>query len=380
MRNLHLSIVMPCLNEAETLAICITKAKNYLSKSNILGEIIVADNGSTDGSIEIAKNNGARVVSVSFKGYGAALQGGIEAANGKYVIMGDADDSYDFSNLTYFIDQLSKGFDLVMGNRFKGGIEKGAMPFLHKYIGNPVLSYIGGLFFKSDIKDFHCGLRGFSKEAYKKMELKSSGMEFASEMVVKATMLNMKVIEVPTTLSKDGRTRPPHLNTWRDGWRHLRFLIMYAPKWFLLYPGSLLLTVSLILGSFLIIGPLKISNIQFDVHTLLYVMAATLLATQLLFMYIFVDRYKRQHILYKSKTRSFNYNLETGLLIGGGLLFVGVLWSYFNINEWGNKGFANLDPSHFMRKVIPAIFLISLGVQIMVSSFVMALINEQKKE
>ncbi|WP_245806823.1 glycosyltransferase family 2 protein [Arenibacter amylolyticus] len=383
MINPYLSIVMPCLNEAETLETCIKKANSYLTNNKISGEIIIADNGSTDGSIGIAQKNGARVVNVVSKGYGSALQGGINAANGTYIVMGDADDSYDFSTLTYFVDELAKGCDLVMGNRFKGGIEKGAMPFLHRYLGNPVLSFIGGLFFKSPIKDFHCGLRGFSKEAYIKMELKSTGMEFASEMVVKATLMGMKITEVPTTLSKDGRNRPPHLNTWQDGWRHLRFLITYAPKWFLLYPGSLLLIVSLIFGSLLTIEPLRISNIQLDVHidvhTLLYAMVAALLATQLLFMYVIVKRYKQQHILYKKQNQRLNFNLETGLIAGVLLLLIGVLWSYFNISAWSDTGYSELNPSLFMRKVIPAVFLISLGVQTMVSSFVMALIGDQKK-
>ena len=379
MTNPYLSIVMPCLNEAETLETCIKKASSYLAKNNIIGEIIIADNGSTDGSIDIAQNNGARVVNVTSKGYGSALQGGINASNGTFIIMGDADDSYDFSNLTLFIDELGKGFDLVMGNRFKGGIEKGAMPFLHRYLGNPVLSFIGGLFFKSAIKDFHCGLRGFSKKAYHTMELKSTGMEFASEMVVKATLLDMRITEVPTTLSKDGRNRPPHLNTWSDGWRHLKFLIMYAPKWFLLYPGSLLLLVSLLLGSLLIIGPLQIANIQLGVHTLLYTMAAALLASQLLLMYAFVRCYKHQHIFRNHKKKHFHFKMETGLIIGFLLLLFGISWSTYNVIAWQSVGFANLDPSQFMRMVIPAIFLISLGVQIIASSFVTALIHEQKK-
>ena len=248
----ELSIVMPCLNEAETLAICIEKAQNFLNRENIVGEILIADNGSTDGSQKIAKNLNATVINVDSKGYGSALRGGIEAANGDYVIMGDADDSYDFSNLMPYLSKLREGFDLVMGNRFKGGIEKGAMPFLHKYLGNPVLSFIGRLFFKTNIGDFHCGLRGFSKEAYYKMELKTTGMEFASEMIVKASLINLKIAEVPTVLSKDGRSRPPHLNTWRDGWRHLRFLVLYSPNWLFLIPGMLLMLFGLI--AFLLLG------------------------------------------------------------------------------------------------------------------------------
>ncbi|HAV55128.1 MAG TPA: dolichol-P-glucose synthetase, partial [Aequorivita sp.] len=229
--NIELSVVMPCLNEAETLAICIKKAQGFFEREKISGEVIIADNGSTDGSQQIAKSLNATVVNVPQKGYGSALRGGIEAANGKYVIMGDADDSYDFSNLMPYLLKLREGYDLVMGNRFKGGIKPGAMPFLHKYLGNPVLSFIGRLFYKSNIGDFHCGLRGFSKKAYYTMELKTTGMEFASEMIVKASLKNLQITEVPTILSPDGRTRPPHLNTWRDGWRHLRFLVLYSPNW-----------------------------------------------------------------------------------------------------------------------------------------------------
>ena len=376
MSNLNVSIVMPCLNEEETLEICIVKAKSSLLKNKIIGEVIIADNGSTDSSIEIAIKCGTKVVNVTSKGYGSALQGGINAAKGKYVIMGDADDSYDFSNLTPFIEKLNNGFDLVMGNRFKGGIEKGAMPFIHRYLGNPVLSFIGGLFFKSNINDFHCGLRGFSKEAYNKMQLKSTGMEFASEMVVKATIMKMNITEVPTTLSKDGRNRPPHLNTWRDGWRHLRFLIMYAPKWFLLYPGSILLITSLLMGGFLAVSPLQMLYFKLGVHTLLYTMTAALLGTQFLFMYSIVNNYKQKHILLEEKPVPLAVNLETGLILGVLFFIVGLVWSYSNLSEWGNLGFSDLNPSVFMRKVIPAVFLISLGAQTIVSSFVIALIKE----
>ena len=229
--NLELSIVMPCLNEAETLEICIKKAQAFFEKHDVHGEVVIADNGSTDGSQAIAERLNARVVPVAEKGYGNALKGGIKAAKGKYVIMGDADDSYDFSKLELFVEKLREGHDLVMGNRFKGGVKKGAMPFLHKYLGNPVLSFIGRLFFNIKIGDFHCGLRGFSKEAFHKMKLNTTGMEFASEMIVKSKLNGLTFAEVPTILHPDGRSRPPHLNTWRDGWRHLRFLLLYSPRW-----------------------------------------------------------------------------------------------------------------------------------------------------
>ena len=241
----ELTILMPCLNESETLATCITKAKGYLEWAGIEGEVLIADNGSTDGSQEIAKSLGARVVDVQEKGYGAALLGGIAAARGKYTIMGDADDSYDFSNLQGFLDKLRQGVDLVMGNRFKGGIAPGAMPPLHRYLGNPVLSWIGRLFFHISIGDFHCGLRGFNTEAIRRCELKTSGMEFASEMVVKASLYGLTMAEVPTRLSKDGRSRPPHLRTWRDGWRHLCFLLTYAPHWLYVYPALALMSIGL---------------------------------------------------------------------------------------------------------------------------------------
>jgi glycosyltransferase involved in cell wall biosynthesis len=378
-KNMKLSIVMPCLNEEQTLSVCINKAMNYLKLNSIDGEVIVADNGSIDSSIKIASENGARGVSVSTKGYGAALQGGINDANGMYVIMGDADDSYDFSNLSPFIKELENGHDLVMGNRFQGGIEDGAMPFLHRYLGNPVLSFVGRLFFKSPVGDFHCGLRGFTKEAFQKMELKSTGMEFASEMVVKATMLKLNIAEVPTTLSKDGRNHPPHLNTWRDGWRHLRFLIMYAPNWFLLYPGILLLVLSLIIGGVLTIQPISIFNLQLDIHTLLYLMASALMGTQLLFLYSVVRRYTFKHIIPTIKASMPKLTLETSLLIGLAILATGIFLSFYNLSAWGQENFGELNPSVFMRQVIPSVFLISTGFQVIVTSFVLALISDQKR-
>lgn len=240
----ELTILMPCLNEAETLARCITKARAFLIRSGIVGEVLIADNGSTDGSQQIAAVQGARVVAVKKKGYGSALLGGIHAARGRYVIMGDSDDSYDFSRLDGFVEKLRDGCQLVMGNRFLGGIEPGAMPALHRYLGNPVLSTIGRLFFRSPCGDFHCGLRGFDRDAVLALDLQSPGMEFASEMVVKATIRELRIAEVPTTLSPDGRSRPPHLKSWRDGWRHLRFLLLFSPRWLFLFPGAALFLVA----------------------------------------------------------------------------------------------------------------------------------------
>ena len=247
-----LSVVMPCLNEAETVAVCIKKAQHFFIKNNIDGEVIIADNGSNDGSQKIANQLGAKVVAIPKKGYGNALKGGFESAQGKFIIMGDADDSYDFSDLSLFISKLNEGYDLVIGNRFKGGIKKGAMPFLHRYLGNPVLSFLGKLFFKAHINDFHCGLRGFTNDAYKKLKLTTTGMEFASEMIVKAHLLNLKIGEVPTILYKDGRSRKPHLKTWSDGWRHLRFLLLYSPKWLFLLPGILMMILGFTVSSALI--------------------------------------------------------------------------------------------------------------------------------
>src|SRR6204780_792356 len=258
---------MPCLNEAETVAICVRKAVKFLADSGVSGEVVLADNGSNDGSQQLAADAGARVVPVSDKGYGNALMGGILAARGEYVIMGDADDSYDFSNLMPFVTELRKGADLVMGNRFKGGIAPGAMPPLHRYLGTPVLSFIGRLFFRSKIGDFNCGLRGFRRDSAIKLGLQATGMEFASEMIGKAAPPRQKISEVPTTLAKDGRSRPPHLNTWRDGWRHLRFLLLFSPRWLFFVPGLVLLTVGLGFGAAVAARPLTTGDVTFDVDT-----------------------------------------------------------------------------------------------------------------
>ncbi len=281
MADLELTILMPCLNEAETLAVCIGKARGFLERTGIAGEVLIADNGSTDGSQKIAEDNGARVVPVSLRGYGAALSAGIEAAKGRYVIMGDADDSYDFANLDKFVASLRDGNQLVMGNRFKGGIAPGAMPWHHKYIGNPVLSFVGRLFFGSKASDFHCGLRGFDREAILGLGLRTTGMEFASEMLVKATLAGLRVAEVPTTLKKDGRNRPPHLRSFRDGWRHLRFLLLFSPRWLFLYPGLALIAIGLFFGALLIGGPVNITpTIELDVHTFLAAAMCILLGLQ----------------------------------------------------------------------------------------------------
>jgi len=378
--KIELSIVMPCLNEAETLGICITKAQNFLDSNHVNGEIVIADNGSTDGSIEIAKQHNARVIHVKIKGYGSALRSGINTSKGTYIIMADADDSYDFSNLMPFLKKLRSGYDLVMGNRFKGGIEKNAMPFLHKYLGNPVLSFIGRLFFKIKIGDFHCGLRGFSSEAYSKLDLRTTGMEFASEMIVKAELNNLSITEVPTKLSKDGRTRPPHLNTWNDGWRHLRFLLLYSPKWLFLFPSLLMLIVGITTSIFLIIKPIILDHITFDVHTLLYTSSLTLIGFQFFVFYALTKIFAVENgLLPKSKRYGnlFKYlNLEKGLIVGFILLLIGVILSIKGLFFWESVGFGTLaNPSDTLRLVIPAVFTILLGIQIILFSLFFSILS-----
>jgi len=383
--QVELSIVMPCLNEAETLEICIKKAMGFLEKHQVSGEVVIADNGSTDGSQQIASDNGARVVDVIDKGYGNALKGGIKAARGKYVIMGDADDSYDFENLMPYVEKLREGYDLVMGNRFKGGVKKGAMPFLHKYLGNPVLSLIGKLFFNiHQVNDFHCGLRGFGKEAYGKMDLKTTGMEFASEMVVKAALLDMKIMEVPTTLSPDGRSRPPHLNTWRDGWRHLRFLMLYSPKWLYLIPGIILMVVGLILSALLIPSQLEVGGITLDINTLVFANGFIIVGFQAVIFYYLTKAYAMKVGLLpniKKMSRFFDdINLEFGLILGSLMLLSGLGLSFFSIQYWAELGFGDIyEVGEILRFVIPSVTLSIVGVQMIFFSFFVSIIGLKTK-
>ncbi|MCB0487324.1 MAG: glycosyltransferase family 2 protein [Cyclobacteriaceae bacterium] len=378
-KDIELSIVMPCLNEAETLEICIVKAKNFLQNANVPGEVVISDNGSTDGSQDIAIALGARVVHASIKGYGAALQTGIENAHGKYVIMGDADDSYDFSDLKLFVEQLRAGNGLVMGNRFKGGIKQGAMPFLHRYLGNPVLSFIGRLFFKTHIGDFHCGLRGFSREAYQKMRLRTTGMEFASEMIVKAALQKISIAEVPTTLSPDGRSRPPHLRTWRDGWRHLRFLLLFSPRWLFLYPGLLLLGLSLGLGATIYLKPVKISHLVLDIHSLIYLSFILLISFQLIFFHFFTRIYAIRAKMLPDSVKLTKLlqllSLEKGLIIGGLILVLGAAMMVGNFVTWSQVNFGNLNPTDFVRQVLVATLTFTIGAQIIVYSFVFSFLS-----
>ncbi|MGK7907236.1 MAG: glycosyltransferase family 2 protein [Synechococcus sp.] len=372
---LELSIVMPCLNEAETLATCIRKAKEYLERHNVSGEVVIADNGSTDGSQDIARGLGARVISVAEPGYGSALRGGIAGARGRFVIMGDADDSYDFARLTPFLNKLREGYDLVMGNRFRGGIAPGAMPPLHKYLGNPVLTWIGRLLFDSPCKDFHCGLRGFSKAAIEKLSLRTTGMEFASEMVVKATLNDLKIAEVPTTLSPDGRSRPPHLRSWRDGWRHLRFLLLYSPRWLFLYPGLFLMAAGLLTALWFLPGS--------RVHTLLYSVTAIAIGFQTVLFALFTKYFGISEGLLPAEPiwkKVFRYlNLEVGLLTGLTLLVMGSIGSIAAFSIWENNLFGSLDPVQVMKIVIPSVTCLAMGFQTIFSSFFLSVLGLKRR-
>ena len=381
--SIEISVVMPCLNEAETLKLCISKALSCLRENKVTGEVVVADNGSTDNSKQIAESAGARVVLAKSKGYGNALIEGISAARGKYVIMGDADDSYDFSSLMVFIDKLRDGSDLVMGNRFRGGIAPGAMPPLHRYFGNPVLSGLGRLFFRCSIGDFHCGLRGLSREAFYRMKLQTTGMEFASEMVVKATMLGMKISEVPTTLSKDGRSRPPHLRSWRDGWRHLRFMLLFSPNWLFFYPGILLMLVGLILGGWLLPEARKLGQATLDINTLAYSALAVLLGFQSILFGLFTRTFANtQGLGSESRFLESLYRyikLETGLIVGGILIILG-FWESISVTlNWSDVGFGELNPSKVLRQVIPSILAIALGFQIVLGSFFLSVLGLKRR-
>jgi len=371
----ELTIVMPCLNEAETLGTCIRKAKTFLEKNNMDGEIVIGDNGSTDGSQEIAVREGARVAAVNQRGYGAAIMGAVKEARGKYIIMGDSDDSYDFLHLEMFVEKLREGYDIVMGNRFKGGIKKGAMPFLHRYLGNPVLSFIGRLFFDIKAGDFHCGLRGFRKDAIMRIGLVTPGMEFASEMVVKAALFNLKMTEVPTTLSPDGRSRPPHLRTWRDGWRHLRFLLIYSPKWLFFIPGVLLFIFSAAFFSLLFFDTIFIGNISFGIHTMTYLAVLILLSIQLISFYLVSKIYAVNRGLVpinKSYNKIFTFiNLERGIFFSAILIVIGIALSVKLLLIWSSVQFSEItDLKTTFKILIPAILFLVVGFQSLFLSFV----------
>jgi len=383
-QRLELSIVMPCLNEAATVADCVKQARDALATYGISGEVIVADNGSTDGSRELATAAGARVVPVPVRGYGSALLAGIASARGEYVVMGDADGSYDFMAVDTFLAKLREGYDLVMGNRFKGGVAKGAMPFLHKWLGNPVLSFLGRLFFSSDIGDFHSGLRGFRRSPILALDLRTTGMEFASEMVVKAAVQDLRITEVPVTLGPDKRGRPPHLRTWRDGWRHLRFLLLYSPRWLFLYPGAALMLIGGLVGLWLLPSERALGPVRLDIHTLVYASAAVVLGYQSVIFALFTKTFAISEGLLPEDprlTRLYRYvTLETGIVAGIVLVIAGLALAVTAIGLWQTQGFGPIvDVPRTLRVVIVSSLAITLGVQTFFASFFLSVLGLSRR-
>lgn len=377
--TLDVSIVLPCLNEAETLESCVRQACAAIESSGLSGEVVVADNGSTDGSQALARGAGARVVDVPVRGYGAALIAGIDSARGTYVLMADADGSYDFSHLPRFVEALKSGADLVMGNRFKGGIRPGAMPFLHKYLGNPVLSWIGRVLFKTPVQDFHCGIRAFRKSAIKSLRLTTPGMEFASEMVIRASLMGLRIAEVPTTLSPDGRSRAPHLRTWHDGWRHLRLLLLYSPRWLFFYPGLILCLLGILATTWLLPGQRTFGNTTFDVNTLAYALGAILVGFQLCVFAVTARVLGvRQGILPRSEgleRRLRVITLERGVITGGIVFLAGLIASIYALFFWYRTDFGNLVPASALRISLPAVTALLLGIEIVFASFFLSLLG-----
>jgi glycosyltransferase involved in cell wall biosynthesis len=375
----ELTILMPCLNEAETLATCIDKAQAFLRRAGIDGEVLIADNGSTDGSQDIARAHGARVEPIPARGYGSALIGGIRAARGRYVIMADSDDSYDFSALDLFVERLREGWQLVMGNRFQGGIKPGAMPPLHRYLGNPVLTGIGRLFFRSPSGDFHCGLRGFDRAAILLLDLQTPGMEFASEMVIKATIAKLRITEVPTTLSPDGRSRPPHLRSWRDGWRHLRFLLLFSPRWLFLYPGFVIFVLGLLLMAWLTPGPRRLAGITLDIHTLLYAALAVNLGYQAILFWTFTKVYGMREGIVPPDPWFHRMvsvaTLERGLIAGLLLLLTGLGIGFLALGAWNKAHFGEISAADTMRLVIPSATAIMLAFQTAYGTFFLSVLE-----
>ncbi|MFC4592359.1 glycosyltransferase family 2 protein [Sphaerisporangium corydalis] len=376
---MELTVVMPCLNEAETVETCVRKALACMVEHGIEGEVVIADNGSTDGSQQLARDAGARVVHIDEKGYGNALIGGIRAARGRYVIMGDADDSYDFTALLPFVEELRSGADLVMGNRFRGGIEPGAMPKLHRYLGNPVLSFIGRLFFPSAIRDFHCGLRGFRRDSIINLGLQTGGMEFASEMVVKATLQGLDVREVPTTLSPDGRTRPPHLRSWRDGWRHLRFLLLYSPRWLFLIPGAVLMALGLVAGAALTFGPVYIGKLAFDIDTLVGASAMVVIGFQAVLFGLFTKVYAAEEGFLPEDRRIKRLvdvvTLEKGLVAGSVLALAGLAGMVASLAHWQVRNFGELIPAESLRLVVPSATALVISFQTIFASLFISILG-----
>jgi hypothetical protein len=381
--EIEVSVVMPCLNEARTVGRCVAKAREELERLGVRGEVIVADNGSDDGSQALASEHGARVVPVTARGYGSALQGGVAAARGKFVIMGDADDSYDFSRLGPFIERLRAGDELVMGNRFRGGIEPGAMPWHHRYVGNPVLTGVLNLFFHSPIRDAHCGLRGFRKDAYERLALRTSGMEFASEMVVKACLQKQKISEVPVTLRPDGRDRPPHLRSFRDGWRHLRFLLLMCPYWLFRVPSAAFMAVGAGIMALLTLGPLALGGVEFDVHTMLLGALLVVLGHQTLYLWTFARLHGAATGLLPAdpvSTRLLTaFKLERQLILGGLLLLAGLACNVWLVHLWQSRNFGPLDPSATMRFALWGFTAMVIGVQTIFGSFFICLLGMGRK-
>lgn len=381
---MELTILMPCLNEERTLPRCIQEARYFLESNDVSGEILIADNGSTDRSIDIAFELGARVVRVSEKGYGAALKAGINSAKGRFVIFGDSDESYDFSSLSRFLEELRSGRDLVVGNRFQGGIHRGAMPALHRYLGNPVLSCIGRILFNAPIGDFHCGLRGFRRDAIVELNLKTTGMEFASEIIIRAALSGLSLTEVPTILRKDGRDRAPHLRTWRDGWRHLIFMLLHSPQATFMVPGGVLGVLGLFAALILMWGPQSISHMVFDIHTLLFAGAAVLGGLQMLFMGVFMQLSGERLGLWRpsclSAFLSKRFKLEFGLAVGAALICLAFGMSWEALTYWGEHGYAAIDPVVVMRLAIPAVMLGLGGLQVTMFSLVMGFVSLNRKQ
>jgi glycosyltransferase involved in cell wall biosynthesis len=377
--EVEVTVLLPCLNEAETLEVCVTKALRALEELGVVGEVLVSDNGSTDGSQEIATKAGARVAHAPIRGYGGALLNGIDQARGRYVIMGDADDSYDLSNLEPFIRELRAGHDLVMGNRFRGGIAPGAMPPLHRYLGNPVLSWLGRrLFGLRNVGDFHCGIRGFNRERIRELHLCMPGMEFASELVVRAALNGYDIVEVPTTLQPDGRSRPPHLRTWRDGWRHLRFLLVFAPRKTLIRPGLILFVLGLLGSGALSFGPLRLGSVGFDVSTMVYTCLAMLAGAQLLLFGVFALIYGHTEGITDQKQVAWWGRLvrfETCTAAGLVLILIGLAGSVLAVSAWGASGFGPQDLADTLRVVLPSSTAIGLGVTVLFAGLFSSLLS-----
>ncbi|MBC8007185.1 MAG: glycosyltransferase family 2 protein [Prolixibacteraceae bacterium] len=382
MSNISITVVMPCLNEARTVGVCVEKALSSIRSMGVPGEVIVADNGSTDGSVQIATTAGAKVVHQPVRGYGAAIAAGIDAASGAIIVMGDADDSYDWGNIAPLVDGVMQGNDLVMGNRFAGRIEPGAMPLLHRYLGNPVLSYLGRLFFKAPVGDFHCGIRAFSRTAILKLQLQTTGMEFASEMIVKAALHGLRIAEVPVVLSPDGRGRPPHLRTWRDGWRHLRFLLLYSPRWLFLLPGTVLFLFGLIAMLMLGQSTVFIGRFGLDIHSMAYAGAATLLGFQMILFAVFTKVIGEgggwlPHDPRLDKVLA-SISLESGLVVSAILFAAGFLLTLGALGTWSESGYGSLDPRVTMRWVVPAVTALALAGETALGAFFLEALRMQR--